>query len=152
MTEPIVFTSHTPRFELPLLFSGQAQKEFFINEAQLIIDALLHLTVEGTATVPPSEAHAGDCWIVGADAESDWAGQEDAIAVRHATGWKFITPKHGMTAYHTPLGQRWHFNHGWQNEASPNTPSGGTTVDVEARASIESLITSLTNIGVFAEL
>lgn len=150
MSEPIAFTSHTPRFELPLLFAGQAQKEFFFNEAQIIIDALLHLTVEGTASAPPSAAEDGDCWIVGSDAQSDWAGREEAIAVSHANGWKFISSKRGMTAFDRSVGQRLYFDVGWQGEISPKAPLGGTTIDVEARASIESLIATLKNIGVFA--
>jgi|GEM_PF-4569370 len=84
MTEPITFTSQSPNFELPLLFAGQAQKEFFYNEAQLIIDALLHLSVEGTISTPPTEVEDGECWIVGTNAQSDWAGREQAVAVRHA--------------------------------------------------------------------
>lgn len=35
MTEPVVFTSASPRFAIPLLFAGQAQKEVFVNEAHL---------------------------------------------------------------------------------------------------------------------
>lgn len=150
MTEPITFTSQSPNFELPLLFAGQAQKEFFYNEAQLIIDALLHLSVEGTISTPPTEVEDGECWIVGTNAQSDWAGREQAVAVRHAGGWKFISPKDGMIAFDRSRGQRLHYDASWQGETPPDLPTGGSTIDHEARASIESLIASLQNIGLFA--
>ena len=53
MTDPVDFGSMTPRFELPLLFAAQAQKEFFVNEAHSLVDALLHPVVKGTTPTPP---------------------------------------------------------------------------------------------------
>ena len=38
MTTPINFTTTTGRFNLPLLFAAQAQKEVYVNEALAIVD------------------------------------------------------------------------------------------------------------------
>ncbi len=72
MTDTLV----TPRFSLPLLATAQAQKELTHNEALLLIDALLHGTVEGgPVSDPPPAPAAGQCWLVGASPTGEWAGQ-----------------------------------------------------------------------------
>ena len=46
----------TPRWGLPLLFAGQAQKEIFHNEALMLVDALLHGRVESADLgAPPTD-------------------------------------------------------------------------------------------------
>ncbi|MET1113243.1 MAG: DUF2793 domain-containing protein, partial [Allosphingosinicella sp.] len=55
----------TPRFALPFILPGQAQKELFHNEALVRIDLALHPAVEGPpASAPPPAPAAGECWIV----------------------------------------------------------------------------------------
>lgn len=152
MAEPISFTTSTPRFELPLLFAGQAQKEFFYNEAQMIIDALLHLSVDGLEPTPPADPSEGQCWIIDAGATSVWAGKEDAIAIWHSNDWKFAGPQIGMRAFNRAMGQVLHFNGGWNLAQTPTLPTGGNTIDSEARSAIESLVGSLRSIGVFPEV
>jgi len=66
MSDPTSFTLTTPRFGLPFLFSGQAQKEVSVNEAHALADMLLHPCIAGELAAPPASPSAGDCWLVGA--------------------------------------------------------------------------------------
>lgn len=150
MSEPINFSSTTPRFSIPLLFAGQAQKEFFFNEAQVLVDALLQLSVQGVEETPPANAAEGQCWIVGASPVSDWAGMEDAIALFASGQWKFIQPTDGMKAFDQALGQSVHFDGGWQTASTPLEPQGGSTIDSEARSAISAIIVAMRNQGILA--
>lgn len=152
MTQPITFTSQTPRFALPLLFAGQAQKEFFFNEAQSIIDAMLHLAVEGVSQTPPSAPENGECWIIDASAQGDWAGHDNSLAIRLADAWKFVSPRSGMSAFDKVTGQRLFFDSTWQAASEPAAPQGGATIDSEARGAITALVEAVRQLGGFPRI
>jgi len=128
--------SATPRFGLPLLAVAQAQKEVTHNEALSLLDALLHAAVEaGPLSAPPAAPAEGQCWIVGAAPTGAWAEQEGAIALWTAGGWRFLAPREGM---------RVRLDDGaWIGPDVVAAPSGGTVIDVEARAALAALILSL---------
>jgi hypothetical protein len=150
MTDPVSFTSATPRFSLPLLFSGQAQKEFYVNEAHSLADALLHAACEGEATDPPAAPAEGEAWLVGSAATGAWAGQDGKLASFQAGNWLFAIPNDGMRLFDRSSGQALLYRGTWQRPATPSEPTGGTTVDVEARAAIIALVSALTQAGIFA--
>ncbi len=152
MTQPIHFTSQTPRFALPLLFAGQAQKEFFYNEAQSLIDAMLHLAVEGVSQIPPSNPENGRCWIIDLSPQGDWIGKENSIALRMPDGWKFLPACSGMSAFDKSSGQRFFFDEAWQTASEPATLQGGNTVDSEARIAIAALVEALRHLGAFPRI
>ena len=148
MTDPISFTSTTPRYGLPLLFAGQSQKEFYVNEAHALTDALLHAACEGEAANPPATPAEGETWLVAAAATGDWAGADGQIAARQSGNWLFAAPRDGMRMFDRSTGQMLLYRGGWQRPAAPAAPAGGTTVDTEARAALADLIAALASAGV----
>ena len=140
MSDPIVFASATPRLGLPLLFAGQAQKEFFVNEAHALLDALLHAAIEGESDAPPAMPEEGECWLVGAAPTGEWTDQAGRLATFQGGGWLFIQPRDGLRLLERSTGQAIHYRDGWQRPATPAAPSGGATIDSEARAAIAELV------------
>lgn len=151
MTDPIVFTSASPRFGLPLLFAGQSQKEVFVNEAHALADALLHPAIEGEADDPPATPAEGESWLVGGSPTGAWAEYAGALASFQAGGWIFAAPRDGMRVLDRATGQDIRYLGGWQRPTAPAEPSGGTTVDTEARSAISSLLAALAAAGLLAE-
>lgn len=148
MPDPISFTSACPRWNLPLLFSGQAQKEFFVNEAHARTDALLHPAIEGEADIPPPLPAEGECWLVGASPTGVWGGHAAELACFAAGTWLFIEPRDGLKLLDRPTGQFRLYREGWTVPAAPAEPTGGTIVDTEARAAILGLIAALSDAGI----
>jgi len=161
-------TETSARFALPLLVPGQAQKEAFHNEALAALDCALHACVEtGALPNPPATPEPGQSWIVAADPTGEWAGRPDALACWTAAGWRFIDPLAGMIVWNKAAGHWLHWTgSAWANGSWPvsalsigglqvvgerlsdvPSPSGGTTIDVEARAAINQLIATLKSHG-----
>jgi uncharacterized protein DUF2793 len=149
MTDPSSFTSATPRFSLPLLFAGQSQKEFYVNEAHALTDALLHPACEGEAADPPTTPSEGESWLVAVGASGDWAGEDGHLAMRQSGNWLFATPVNGMRLFDRSTGQLLLYRGGWQRPAAPAVPSTGTVVDAEARAALADLVAALADAGIF---
>ena len=154
------------RFHLPHILPGQAQKELFHNEAITLIDALLHPSVVTILAVAPVEPEPGQCWIVGADAQGAWSGHVGELACWTEGGWRFAAPTPGLRVWNGAEAQdvQWDGT-SWQavvrtgaieiegvqvlgprRPAIP-TPSGGTLIDVEARAAISAIIATFMSHG-----
>ena len=161
-------TDTTPRFALPFILPGQAQKELFHNEALARIDLALHPAVEGPpASAPPAAPVEGECRIVGPAAEAEWTGREGMLAMWSEGGWRFVAPLPGTSAWNKaanlPLlwdGYQWREGEllcsgvivggrkvvGGRQPGVPS-PSGGTIIDEEARAAINALTAALMSHG-----
>ena len=161
-------SERTPRAALPYILPGQAQKEMFHNEALALIDAALHPAVEGAPlAAPPPAPQEGQCWAVDSGATGGFAGHDGAIAMWTQSGWRFAGPIEGLAAWNKNAGFeiRWDGT-GWTAGALSGSaifvggvkvvgerlppvpsPSGGTIIDVEARAAIDQLIATLMSHG-----
>lgn len=152
MSDPLVFDSASPRWNLPFLFAGQAQKEAFVNEAHALADALLHPAVEAQADAPPADPADGACWLVGGAPTGAWSGQAGKLACRQQGVWLFVTPRNGLRVFDRATEQTLLYNGGWTAPATPALPSGGATIDAEARAAIGVLIDRLRAAGIFSAI
>jgi Protein of unknown function (DUF2793) len=86
----------TTNLALPLLAAGQAQKHVTHNDALLVLDTLLHMSVINRVQVsPPVNPTEGDRYLVPAGALSGWLGQTGRIAAFVDGGWQFYQPKTG---------------------------------------------------------
>ncbi len=148
MSDPIALPSQTPVIGLPLLIAGQAQKEFFVNQALCLLDALYPRVVRASVTAPPATAEEGDCFRVTAPASGAWTAQEDRIAVLIGGEWHFVSPRQGMQIYDLGDNRQLLFHTQWEQPGAPANPVGGTVVDSEARAAIAALIDALATAGV----
>jgi hypothetical protein len=156
--------SATPRFALPLLHPGQAQKELFHNEALALADVLIHPCVEGIGgNAPPADPVPGQSWIVGESPTGAWSGAAGAIAAWTTGGWRFVSPRAGMAVWIAAdaLVARY-VSGGWETgrltaasleidgeqvvgprEPAIDDPDGGAVVDSEARTAIEAILATL---------
>jgi hypothetical protein len=161
-------TDASPRFGLPFILPGQAQKEIFHNEALLALDVALHPAVEHDApTSPPEAPETGRCWIVPAGATGAWGGRDDQLAGWTESGWRFLAPVEGMIVWDRGVDLPVRFRAGaWSvgeltcskltiggsQVVGPRlpavpSPSGGTIIDAEARAAIAAIIATLMSHG-----
>ena len=148
MSDTIAFPNSTPALGLPLLIAGQAQKEFFVNQALCLLDALQARAVAASLNAPPASPAEGACYRVSTPAAAAWSGQDDHLAVLIGGDWHFIAPREGMHVFDQDAGHQLVFRTGWTLAPAPAAPSGGAMVDTEARAAIDALIQSLQALGV----
>lgn len=161
----------TARFALPQLAPGQAQKEWFHNEALQRIDMMLCPVIEGPALAsPPASPIAGACYLVATGATGAWAGHEGDLAGYSDGGWRFVAPIEGAHVLDRSSGQTVIWRSGaWESgiiraqelringltlvrdrQAPIPDPSGGTTVDAQSRAAIASILAILRTHGLIA--
>ena len=155
--------SGTPRLSLPFLSPGQAQKEFFFNESLQTLDVLVAGVVEEVKDDPPAVPVVGTAYVVGMSPTGDWTGKARSIAAYSDGGWRFIPPIDGIRVYVKDVETTAIFRAGvWEvgtlrcsevlvagqqviggRGADVALATGGSTIDVEARAAIEEVLDRL---------
>ena len=154
----------TARFDIPLLSPGQAQKEYFHNEAIERISILLGPVVEGFPRPdPPPNPPVGACYLIATDAVADWAGHDGNIACLTAGGWRFVAPVEGLGVTERASGEALHWRTGaWetgvvrareiringqkllhQRQPGIPDPAGGDVVDAENREAVAAILAAL---------
>jgi Protein of unknown function (DUF2793) len=161
-------TDTTERLKLPLLATGQAQKESTHNEALALADMLVQPVVQAVAppSVPPTPS-LGQSWIVGVGAVGAWAGHDSALACWTGGGWRFANAFDGMTVWN--LATNSHARRSaatWQSgivngsqfrvgdvqvltarQSAIASPAGGATIDAESRIAVTAILTALRTHG-----
>ena len=149
MTDPIQLSDTSARFGLPFLRAGQAQKEFFVNQAIGLSDFLHHTSALGEAVEPPVDPADGDLWLVGPDAGGEWSGRTGQLAGRQAGTWLYLAPVEGMRLFDRATGQSLLYAGGWQRPPVPAPVTGGAVIDAELRAAFVQLLEALGAAGIF---
>ncbi len=143
------FPTTTTNYSLPLLFAGQSQKEFFVNEAFSLIDSLMARTVLSILDTPPSAPNDGDTYIVGVGS-GEWSGQDDSLSIFINNAWQFVPPTAGMLAFNQDTNQLMFFSSVWSRATEPLLPQSGSVVDAEARIMLAEIVEALRAVGIFA--
>lgn len=138
---------------MPLLMPSQAQKHVTHNEALLVLDALVQLTVvDRDLAVPPSSPANGDRHIVTSAAAGFWGGPAHSIAVFVNNTWVFYEPRPGWQAYVLAENRTVVWQNGaWQDVLasldSLDELGINTSADSTNRLSVASTATLLSHVG-----
>jgi hypothetical protein len=90
----------TPRFAFPYIQASQAQKEVTHNEALLMVDALVSLSLEDRhLSVPPVSPQNGQVWFINGAGSGAWSGQSNKLAHYDSGQWYFYVIPDGLRAW-----------------------------------------------------
>ena len=133
-----------------------------------VLDALVAAAVEDSARDdPPASPAPGDCYLIGGNPTGEWSQHAGHLAAFGTAGWRFVAPLPGMAVFvkatetvatygasgwdvGTVRGSRIVID-GQQvigPQAAPIAdPAGGTTIDSEARSTLEQILATLRHHG-----
>lgn len=89
----------TARLVLPLLAPAQAQKHVTHNEALVLLDAVVQLSVEERRSSPPASLIESARYIVAAGPTDAFAGHAGDVAAVQDGTWLFFQPAEGWVAW-----------------------------------------------------
>ena len=121
--------SETPSLSLPVIAPAQAQKHVTHNDALMMLDALVQLSViSRSLTAPPATPGDGDRYLVPAAATGDWADHDHSIAAWHDGAWRFFPPQEGWRCVVVEEGRDIRFLHGRWRQGHAITSFGSALV------------------------
>ncbi|WP_265561957.1 DUF2793 domain-containing protein [Sphingomicrobium arenosum] len=143
----------TNRLGLPLLATGQAQKDVTHNEALVLLDLLVQPVVNcPPLIVPPSNPIEGECYLVAPSPSGAFVDHGNAMATYTGGGWRFVQPTEGFHCRRGDTDGGYVFRGNVWAEvggethaigAAISSPAGGGSVDAEARAAIDAILAVL---------
>ena len=131
------------------MHAGQAQREFFVNESLARLDLLIQPAVVGEIGNPPEEPEEGQCFLIAETAGGIWTGLDGNIAGWIAGEWVYAVPSEGMQLHDLSTATMLTYKGGWQRSTPIAEPSGGNTIDAEARSAIAALIATMRQHSLF---
>jgi hypothetical protein len=133
-----------------------------------VLDVLVGGAVEGPPQVaPPASPVVGTSYLVGDAPSGAWVGKQQSVAAYSSGGWRFVVPVEGLTVY-MRASDTWaaYRNGTWElgtvrgsslvlggqqvvgvRAAAIGSPSGGSTIDAQARSTINQILGALRQHG-----
>lgn len=103
--------SATHRLKLPLIHSGQAQKEITHNEALNLLDVLINtVACDVSVNKPPAKTGLGELYIIGENPIAEFTNHPNEIAQKLESGWRFIAAHKWLIVTVDLDGSRYTFN------------------------------------------
>ena len=116
---------------------------------------------------PPASPAIGSCYIVASSPTGAWSGHAQQLAAYTSGGWRFAAAGDGLNAYVRSNGSTAVYHDGaWEigtlkgsqvtvggqkvvgsRSAAIPSPTGGATVDAEARAALGQILTAMRSHG-----
>ena len=92
--------SDTAHLKLPLIAASQSQKHVTHNEALVLLDAVVQLSVKDRdITAPPMSPAEGDRYLVASGATGAWSTWDLNVAVYMDGAWRKLVPSEGWIAW-----------------------------------------------------
>ena len=150
---------------------GCAGRSMILRGALQCIDFLLCPVVEEPPRqAPPASPVIGQAFVIGVGASGAWAGHDGKIAGFGEGGWRFIAAIEGIGVIDRSSGEILLRRGGsWEagivrgqevrlggqkvvgaRQAAIASPAGGTTIDIEGRTAIASVLSALRSHGLIA--
>lgn len=127
-------SDRTTNLDMPFIMPSQAQKHVTHNEALLLLDAIVQLSVADERSSPPQAPQPGERFVVASGATGAWSGRTGRIAIWQDGYWAYAKPGAGWRAWFATSGRLKVFDgSAWQDLSLPKN-ANVMTLGVSATA------------------
>ena len=107
--------------------------------------------IESSLATPPSSPEDGASFRILSGADGDWTGHDGELAIRVGGSWNFVSPGEGSTVFDRNARVQLRYDSGWVAATSPTPPTGGSSIDAEARSAISEILDALRVAGIIPD-